>query len=173
MVALLAAAVLSQPEPLVGAIRGASFAPTEVELQRLGFDTVSVEGKVVDRARKYHLEFEAGDERILVIFTTEAGTALGDVRIVNRPYKFNTEEYRAQHYRDIEGGSVGRGIIGIHATRNSKTDMPMEQIACMLTLTNPLNGWVRGGINMKLQDGSGTWLRGHFTAKYEDLSDDE
>ncbi len=173
MISLLAASVLAQPEPLVGAIRGSAFAPVKAELHRLGFDTVSVAGQVVDRAQKYHLEFENGGDRIVVIFTTEVGTALKDVRIVNRPYKFNTDEYRNQHYPDIKGGSVGRGIIGIHATRDDETDMPMEQIACMLNLTNPINGEVRGGINLKLQDNSNTWLRGHFSAKLVDLSGDD
>jgi len=155
--------------PVSGKLGGHPFVPTRVEWQPLGLSTVSLGGKVVDKTRQHTLSFRVGDDfipdhEIKLWISFDDGKPLAPRTWHWRPTAFNTEAYRKQSYPvSRSGGSVARGITGVHTTADN--GQFMEGYSARLEFLRVEKGTLIGRIGLILPDGRMSYLNGHFRAK--------
>lgn len=158
--------------PVGGVVAGQNFIPKAVELNVLGFDTVSQGGRVVDRARKLHLEFKSEDEAfpsqsVTVMFTLDPSQAVSGSKVVMPRLFFGTDEHRAYYYGS--GSRVARGIIGIHLDHKDRpTDMLSDGCSGRLEFGQERKGWLDGRVVLVFANDLG-YLNGRFRAKVRRL----
>jgi hypothetical protein len=163
-----------------GSVDGRGFRPTEVKLKKLGVNSASMSGKVLDEAQAYILEFRTGrdffpDQAIEIWFAIDKGASLQNRQIVCKPFKFGTEGYRKQHYIPTKSACVARGITGVNfgARRGTESmpnmEMVNEEISCVLTFGRSQGQRIAGTVELKLPNHPKTWLKGAFVADLSGL----
>lgn len=155
-----------------GRVLGKPFTAVGAKLAVLGESTVTTEGKVRDRAQVYHLTLGSTndfipDDSVLIILQTDVKVPLSGKTFRMSGAKFGTDAYRAERFP--RSNSVGRGVIGVHATinfdKNPRTEMWSDGYRGGITFGKAANGSQPGYVELQLPDGS--TLKGSFVAKIE------
>lgn len=162
-------------QPVSGKLNRASFRPDRIELQRLGINKATENGKVVDEAQAFVLRFRTGkdffaDQEITVWFTLDRGQAVDGRVLTVTPVEFGSEAWQRARERQRPGTSVARGISGIHASFKKPgrdmpdTDMHMDKFSARLEFGKRQGSVVPGKIHLRLPDPAGSTLAGTFRA---------
>lgn len=154
-----------------GLLLGKPFRAPVTELHELGYDTYKEGGKLLDRARKFHLELKSNNDlfperSITVIFTTDADQKLPGTTLKQPFLQLHTDAHR-RHYYPRPDVRVGRGILSVHMGGNGiQTQMFSESISGRVEFTTATGGTVEGRLILALPNPKENYVTGTFRARH-------